>query len=64
MRRREVIAGLASSAVASPLTALAQQSPERVRRVGVLMDLALNDAEGEAVSSGPSKPLRPRLEWR
>jgi putative tryptophan/tyrosine transport system substrate-binding protein len=47
-RRREVIAGLASSAVASPLTALAQQSPERVRRVGVLMDLALNDAEAGA----------------
>src|SRR3954447_4435619 len=45
MRRREVIAGLASSAVASPLTALAQQSPERVRRIGVLMDLALDDPE-------------------
>src|SRR5215212_6064641 len=48
MRRREVIAALASSAVASPLAVLAQHSPERARRIGVLMDLALNDAEAGA----------------
>ena len=48
MRRREVIAGLASSAVASPLAVLAQQSPERVRRINVLMDLAADDPEARA----------------
>jgi len=47
MRRREVIAGLASAAVASPRSASAQQG-ERVRRIGVLMNLASDDPEAQA----------------
>ena len=43
MRRRNFIAGLASTTAAWPVAARAQ--PERVRRVGVLMPLATDDPE-------------------
>ena len=46
MRRREFIAML-SGVAAWALTARAQQA-ERVRRVGVLMNLAADDREGQA----------------
>src|SRR5262245_39887242 len=46
MKRREFMAGLGSSAV-WPNIAQAQVA-ERVRRVGVLMNLAADDPEGQA----------------
>lgn len=46
MRRRNFIEAIAVS-VAWPLTAIAQQ-PARMRRIGILMNRAANDAEGQA----------------
>jgi len=47
MRRREFIAFIGGTAVASPLLATTQQR-EKMRRLGVLMNLASDDAEGQA----------------
>jgi ABC-type Na+ transport system ATPase subunit NatA len=47
MRRRAFIEGIAAFGVAWPLTPRARHQ-ERVRLVGVLMNLAANDAEASA----------------
>src|SRR5262249_57495894 len=60
MKRREFISLLGGTAVAWPLSARAQQ--DRVRRIGVLMNLAANDPEGQARVAAFVQALR-QLGW-
>src|SRR5262249_53657040 len=60
MKRREFIS-LLGGAVAWPLAARAQQ-PDRMRRIGVLMNLAADDAEGQARSAAFLQALQ-QLGW-
>src|SRR5215218_9636432 len=56
MRRREFVGGLLGAA-AYPLAGRAQQ-PDRIRRIGVLMDLAADDTEGRLRSTSFLHGLR------
>ena len=61
MTRRDLIALLGSAAATWPLGARAQQT-ERMRRIGVLMNLASEDAEGHRRLAAFQQELQ-RLGW-
>jgi putative ABC transport system substrate-binding protein len=61
MRRREFIKVLAGSAAAWPLAVRAQQ-PERMRRIGVLVNFAEDDLEAQAQNLAFLQGLR-QLGW-
>jgi putative ABC transport system substrate-binding protein len=61
MQRREFITLLGSAAATWPLAARAQQS-EPMRRIGVLMNLAADDAEGQARLAAFTQVLK-QLGW-
>ncbi|HET8972300.1 MAG TPA: ABC transporter substrate-binding protein, partial [Pseudolabrys sp.] len=61
LRRREFISLLGGAAAGWPLAARAQQ-PERVRRIGVLMNLAADDPEGQARLAAFAQALN-QLGW-
>ena len=61
MKRREFITLLGGAAVAWPVAARAQQG-EPMRRIGVLMSLGADDAEGQARLAAFSQALK-RLGW-
>jgi putative ABC transport system substrate-binding protein len=56
MRRRDFVKGIVGSATAWPLAALAQQS-ERIRRIGVLMQIGADDPEAPALVGAFSQGL-------
>jgi putative ABC transport system substrate-binding protein len=61
MQRREFIALIGGAAVAWPVAARGQR-PERVRRIGILIPLAENDAEAQTEVAAFREALR-RLGW-
>jgi putative ABC transport system substrate-binding protein len=61
VRRRNFIKGIVGLAVASPLAARAQQ-PDQIRRIGVLMNVAAADPEGQAQAAAFLQALQ-QLGW-
>jgi len=59
MRRRDFIKRVAGSAVAWPIVARAQQ-PDRMRRIGVLMNIAENDPQSAVRTLAFERDLKER----
>ena len=59
MRRRDFIKIIAAGAAAGPLTAHAQQG-ERVRRIGIIMQMAESDPQAQLNVQALQKGLRER----
>src|SRR6266513_1394835 len=61
MKRREFIALIGGAVVAWPRTVMAQQ-PDRVRRIGVLMELAESDSQARSNIAALQRGLH-KLGW-
>src|SRR5438128_8520978 len=62
MKRREFITLLGAAAAAWPLAARAQQQPTRMRRIGVLIDVAADDPASSETVAGFLQGLQ-ELGW-
>lgn len=62
MRRREFLYALGGAAVVRPLSARAQQQPNHLRRIGVVMTTAADDARGQAEHAAFVQGLK-QLGW-
>jgi hypothetical protein len=64
LKRRDFITLLGGAAATWPLAARAQQQPERMRRIGVLMNMPADNPEGQQRAKAFETGFRTRLDPR